>query len=62
MGNAQLIRGMWEYFTLKLVEAKKILDDAARERPEGIQDQWQQESPFRDIPEDVRIHIAVLRQ
>ena len=39
MGNEQFINGMWEYFILKRAEAKKILEDAARERQEGIQDQ-----------------------
>ena len=44
-------RGMWEYFIFKRVEAKKIRDDAAREKQEGIQGQCQQESPFREILE-----------
>ena len=48
-GNEQFICGMWEYFTLKRAEANKILDDAARERQEGIQGQWQQESLFREF-------------
>ena len=51
MGNEQFTRGMWEYFTLKRAEAKRIRDDAAREKQEGIQGQWQQESPFREILE-----------
>ena len=54
MGNEQFTRGMWEYFIRKRVEAKKIRDDAAREKQEGIQGQWQQESPFRDILEHAR--------
>ena len=45
---------MWEYFTLKRAETKRIRDDAARERQEGIQGQRQQESPFREILEHVR--------
>ena len=36
-----------EYFTLKRVEAEKMLEAAARERQEGIQGQWQQEFPFQ---------------
>ena len=32
IGNAQFRRGMWEYFTLRWAEAKKIREDAARER------------------------------
>ena len=51
MGNEQFTRGMWEYYIRKRVEAKKIRDDAAREKQEGIQGQWQQESPFREILE-----------
>ena len=35
-------------------EAKKILEDAARERQEGILGQWQQESPFRKVLEQVK--------
>ena len=50
MGNKQFVNGMCEYFT----EAKKILEDAAREKEEGIQGQWQQESPFREVLEQVR--------
>ena len=47
MGNEQFTRGMWEYFSQKR-------DDAAREKQEGIQGQWQQESPFREIMEQAR--------
>ena len=50
-GNEQFTRGMWEYFTPKRAEAKRIRDDAAREKQEGIQGQWQQGSPFREIVE-----------
>ena len=57
MGNDQFVRGMWEYFTLKSAEAKKILEGAARERQEGTQGQWQQESPFREILEQVRGNV-----
>ena len=45
VGNGQCKNGMWEYFTLKRAETKKILEDAARERQEGIQGQRQQEPP-----------------
>ena len=34
--------------------SKRIRDDTAREKQEGIQDQWQQESPFREILEQAR--------
>ena len=47
MGNEPVMHGMWEYFTLERAEVKNILADASRE--EGIQGQWQQESPFREV-------------
>ena len=56
MGNEQLTRGMWEYFTFQRAEGKRIRDEAAREKQEGIQGQWQQESPFREILEKARRH------
>ena len=54
IGNEQFIRGMWEYFTLKRAEVKKILEDASRNGQAGIQGQWQQESPFRETLKQVR--------
>ena len=54
MGNEQFRRGMWVYFTFERAEANWIRDDAAREKREGIQGQWQEESPFRDILEHAR--------
>ena len=56
MRNEQFVSGMWEYFISlsKREEAKKILEGAARERQEGIQGQWQPESPFREVLEQVR--------
>ena len=41
-------------FFLKRAEEKRIRDDAAREKQEGIQGQWQQESPFREMMEQAR--------
>ena len=38
----------------KRAEVEKILEGAARERQEGLQGQWQQESPSREILEQVR--------
>ena len=38
----------------KGAEAKNILEDAASERREGIHGQRQQESPFREILEQVQ--------
>ena len=57
IGNEQFIRGRRECFTLRRAEAKNILEDATRERQEGIQGQWQQESPFREILEHVRGNV-----
>ena len=54
MGNEQFIRGVWECYTLERAEAKRILEDASRERQEGIQGQWQQESLSREILEQAR--------
>ena len=45
---------MWKYFTLKRAEVKHILEDASRERQEGIQGHTQQESSFTEILEQVR--------
>ena len=45
---------MWEYFTLKRAETKKILEDVSRDEQEGTQGQWQQESPFREALEQVK--------
>ena len=48
-GNERFLRGMWENFTLERAAAREILADAFREKQEGIQGQWQQESPFREV-------------
>ena len=53
MGNEQFLRGMW-YFALERAGARTIPADAAREDQEGIQGQRQQESPFRDVLEQVK--------
>ena len=54
MRNEQFKRGMWEYFTLERAEARKILADASWERQEVIQGKGQQESPFREVLEQVQ--------
>ena len=59
IGNEQFLNGMWEYFTLKRAEAKRIREDAARERQEGIQGQWQQESPVREVLEQSRGNVGM---
>ena len=53
-GSEQFLRGMWERFTLKRTGARKILADAAQEKQEGKQGQWQQESPFKEVLEQVK--------
>ena len=52
---------MWEYFTLKRARARKILVDAAREKHEGKQGQFQQEPPFKEVLEQAtfRAYIAI---
>ena len=52
-GSEQFRCGMWEYFTLKRAGARKILADAAQEKQEGKQGQWQQESHFKEVLEQV---------
>ena len=59
MGDEQFLRGMWEHFALERAQAKKIREDAARERQEGIQGQWQHESLFREMLEQVRANEDV---
>ena len=54
MGNEQLICGMWVYFTLERAKVRKIPAEASREKQEGIQGQWQQESSFREVLEHVQ--------
>ena len=53
VGSEQFLRGMWEYFTLRRARTRKILADATQEEQEGTQDQWQQESPFKEVLEQV---------
>ena len=53
-GSQQFMRGMWEYFTIKRAWAKKVLADAPKEKQEGIQGRWQQESPFKEVLEHVK--------
>ena len=48
------MRRMWEYFTLERADVRKILADASLEKQEGIQGRWQQESPFREVLEQVK--------
>ena len=50
----QCLRRMWEHFTVKGVWAKAVLSDAEKERQEGIQGNWQKESPFKQEQELVK--------
>ena len=53
-GSETFLRGMWEYYILRRAWARRILADAAREKQEGIQGQWQPESPFKEVLEQVK--------
>ena len=53
-GSEQFLRGMWEYLTFKRAWARKVSADAPQEKQEGIQGQWQQESPFKEVLEQVK--------
>ena len=46
-GKDQYLQGMWKYFSLERAKAKKFLKDAEKEKQEGIQGQWQHESPAK---------------
>ena len=54
LGSEQFLRGMWAHFTLKREGARKIQADAAQEKKGGKQGQWQQESPFKEVLEQVK--------
>ena len=49
LGKDQFEQKMWEYFSLDRVKTKKFLEDAKKEKQEGVQGQWQQESPFEEV-------------
>ena len=53
MGKEQFIHGMLVYFTLEKARVGKIVDDASRERQEGLQGQWQHEFLAGEILEQV---------
>ena len=53
-GSEQFLGGMSEYFTLQKAWARKILADAAQEKQEGMSGQWQQESPFNEVLDQVK--------
>ena len=45
---------MRAYFTINRAWARKVLADANLEKQEGIQGRWQQESPFKEVREQVK--------
>ena len=50
-GSEHFLRGRWDYFILKRAWARKILADAAQQKQEVIQGQWQQESLLTEVLE-----------
>ena len=48
---------MWEYFSLGRVKAKKFMKDAETAKQEGIQGQWQRESPAKEYLEQVESSV-----
>ena len=60
-GMEQFVRRMWEHFTIKRTWAKAVLADAEKERQVGIQGNWQMESPFKEVMEQVKRSSDVSR-
>ena len=54
LGKDQYIQGMWEFFSLERVKAKKFMKNAKEEKQEGMQGQWQRESPAKEYLEQVK--------
>ena len=46
---------MWEYFSIERAKAKKFLKDAEKEKQEGIQGQWKQESLAKEFLDQVKV-------
>ena len=57
LGKDQYRQGMWEYFSLERLRAKKLMKDAEKEKQEGIQGQWQQESPAKEFLDRVKSSV-----
>ena len=55
-GMEQLVRGMWEYFIVKRAWTRAVSADAAKEKQEGTQGQWQLESAFKEVLEQIQKH------
>ena len=47
-GIEQFVRRMWKHFTIKKAWTRSVLEDAEKERQEGIEGDWQQESPNKE--------------
>ena len=54
LGKDQHVRGMWEYFACERLKAKRFREEAEKEKQEGIQGQWQRESPAKEHLEQVK--------
>ena len=54
LGKDQLKQRMWEYLSIERLKAKKFVKDAEKVKEEGIQCQWQQESPAKEYLEQVK--------
>ena len=54
LGKDQYIREIWEYHSCVRSKAKKFREDAEKEKLEGIQGQWQRESPAMAYLEQVK--------
>ena len=54
LGKDQYIQGMWEYLSLEITKAKRLLKDAEKEKQEGMQRQWQRESLAEEYLEQVK--------
>ena len=50
----QLVQEMLGYFLSCKSESEEISKDAEKEKQEGIQGQWQQESPAKEFLEQVK--------
>ena len=60
LGKDQCIQGMWEYFSHETAKAKTFLKDAEKEKQEGIQGQWQRESPAKEYLEQA-LHSHMIK-
>ena len=50
------MHGMCEYFTVIRAWGRAVSADAEKEKQEGIQGQWQLESPFKEVMEQIEKH------